>query len=107
MTIIFIIIFAIVYLIINWFIITRNDRPYIKLKQLIELYNDAPNKWMFEDAYVAYCPEGYYTYASATKFKLNLIDYYPYRYWVYKINKQRQKDKVQEVYNEIKEANKK
>lgn len=102
------ILIALIYSVWAWTKTLGAARPQIKLKDFIKLYNMDKSKWNVGENTPRYwknndnsCFGGAYYY-----FKFNYIDFYRYKLWKRRLNKQHSKDFQREIYeNALKALN--
>lgn len=58
----------------------------LKFKTFRSIYNINPNRWDLHDGYVRFIKE---PYAWGTSYKFGFIDYFRYKYWKYRLDKQK------------------
>ena len=84
---------AIIYSIWLWVESLDKNKPWIKFKNFISLYNAYPDKWNVRyDNPECRGVRGSEFYSTSVEFKFNYIDYYRYKWWQRCLNKQKSKD---------------
>lgn len=93
---------ALIYSVWLWTQSLGSEKPWIKFKDFIKLYNASPDKWdIYHDGnpLLRTSPDGQWN-KTYVYFKFHYIDYYRYRLWKYNSKRQKQKQRAQKAYVE-------
>jgi hypothetical protein len=90
----------IIGLLVDFYSIDQSDRIPIKLDSFIKFYRINPERWQLYSHHVGFRVE----FGNYKKFKFNFIDYYRYKLWLYKKNKQDTEISNCKAYQEVLEV---
>ena len=97
---------ALIYSVWLWTRSLGSARPWIKLDDFVKLYNMDKSRWNVSDNTPRYWKKndhssfgGEYFY-----FKFNYIDFYRFKLWKHRLNKQNSKDFQREIYEKALKA---